>query len=84
MDIDLGKKTSLKVKVDDKEYDIFAPTVLQAQKFQENAKKVEDGDLLPFINFLQELGLPKDVTEFLDIHQFKKLSDGLLGMVEKK
>lgn len=86
MDLDLGSKVTCNVKVDGAEYKISAPTVLQTEKYQKELNKVEnDGQSVgAFIDFLEQLGMPRNVSQNLDVVQLRKLSEGLLGLVEKK
>ena len=85
MDLDLNK-TVINVKLDGQEYKIGAPTVRQSEKYQAkiDSKAAKGKELDAFIDLLGELGLPRDVSENLDVVQIKKLSEGLLGLVEKK
>ena len=82
--LDLGTRSVLKVKIEGEAYDLHAPTVSQTEKFQKELKGQEDDQMGAFMSLLEELGLPKTITQKLDVVQVRKLSDGLLGMVEKK
>ena len=84
MDLDLGQKAVCNVKVGGKEYKMTAPTVKQTEEYQLGLKKSKGGEMSAFIDFLDTLGLPRAVAENLDHVQVRKLSDGLLGLVEKK
>jgi len=84
MELDLGAKAVINVSVDGKKHAMRMPTVIEAQLFQQKMKGAKDNDLELFCEFVDVLGMPKDVSSNLDIHQFKKLSEGLLGMAEKK
>jgi len=84
MDLDLGEKAVCNVKVGGKEYKMNAPTVKQSESYQKNMAKKKDGEMTAFIDLLDELGLPREVSENLDVVQVRRLSEGLLGLVEKK
>lgn len=84
MDIDLGSKKFANVKVNGETYKLSLPTVKQTDEFRAKTN-AEDSNLSElYFEFLEELGMPRDIVEQLDIHQFQKLSDGLLGMAGKK
>lgn len=84
MDIDLGQSARANVKVGGESYMMRLPTVLEAEKFQDEIKKDEHSSLKVFMALVIDLGLPEDVAKTLDVHQFTKLSEGLMGMAEKK
>lgn len=84
MDLDLGSKAVCNVKVGGKEYKMSAPTVKQSENYQKSLSKSKGGEMNAFIDLLDELGLPREVSENLDVVQVRKLSEGLLGLVEKK
>ena len=84
MDLDLGSKSVMNVKVGGKEYKISAPTVSQTEAYQKTVGKKENLSTGPFIKFLADLGMPEDVSQNLDVVQMRKLSEGLLSLVEKK
>lgn len=85
MDLDLGNSAVFNVKVNGGEYKMSAPTVRQAQKFQEKFEKAKEKDQIDaLLGFLADLGLPDDVSEKLDVVQLRKLSEGLLSFNEKK
>jgi len=84
MDLDLGSKAICNVKVGGSEYKMSAPTVKQSETYQKSLGKKQGSEMGAFIDLLAELGLPKEVSEDLDVIQIRKLSEGLLGLVEKK
>ena len=84
MDLDLGEKAICNVKVGGKEYKMSAPTVRQSEIYQKTLAKKSGSEMSAFISLLEELGLPKQISENLDLVQVRKLSEGLLGLVEKK
>lgn len=83
MDIDLGGAVKANVKIGEQSYQMRLPTVLEAEAFQEKMKD-EDKQLRLFVSLVVKLGLPEEVATKLDVHQFQILSEGLLGMAEKK
>jgi hypothetical protein len=85
MDLDLGSKAVMNVKVNGEEYPIEAPTVSQTEKYQKAIKKKGDSDQMEaFSIFMVDLGMPEEVMKKLDVVQVRKLSEGLIGLVEKK
>jgi hypothetical protein len=83
MDLDLGSSIVFNVKVNGGEYKMTAPTVMQAQSFQEKCKDNEGEELPIFLNFIVDLGMPKDVAKKLDVVQLRKLSEGLMDISKK-
>ena len=83
MDIDLGEKPVANVKVGSKTYEVKLPTVRDAQWLQDELKKEEGKEVDVMLDFIDRLGLPKDVGETLTPLQLQKLSDGLIGTQKK-
>ena len=84
MDLDLGSKSVMNVKVGGKEYSMSAPTVAQTEKYQKSVAGDDADQTGGFVDFLAELGMPEDISRNLDVVQMRKLSEGLLSLVEKK
>lgn len=83
-EIDLGEKEVANVKLAGKVYKMDLPTVKAAKKFDDLKKQKGEENLDLYVEFLSDLGLPKDICESLTLRQFKKLSEGLMGDSEKK
>jgi hypothetical protein len=82
MEINLDSEILVRAKFGGQTFELREPTVKQVQAFQ---KMMKDGDEMDsYLEFLEDLGLPKDVTENLGITKLQKLSEGLLGNFEKK
>lgn len=84
MDLDLGNSVVFNVKVNGEAYKMSAPTVLQAQEFQEACKENQGSEVPIFLSFITDLGMPEEVAEKLDVVQLKKLSEGIMSVAEKK
>lgn len=84
MDLDLGSSVVYNVKINGESHKLTAPTVLQAKKFQDKIKEKPGEELECFLKFVVDLGMPKEVSENLDLGQLKKLSEALMSVNEKK
>jgi len=72
------KKKSLQIKIYGKEYNVSFPTVGQVQRWVKDSKKgaeEDQNDLL--MEFLEELGLPKDVFQ----EMYPEDAEQLVGML---
>ena len=84
MELDLGEKEIANVKLAGKSYQVSLPTIKAAKKFEAMKKEKGDDDLDLYVDFLADLGLPREVSESLTLRQFRVLSEGLMGDSEKK
>lgn len=83
--IDLGNDEIFSVKLNGKSYDIREPTVKDATAFQKAQKDKQEGDEISlFINFLEGLGLPRDIAENLSLSKIEILTKRIMGNLEKK
>lgn len=80
MEIDLGDEIKIKVKYATKEYSLREPTVSEVQKLSESDKKSFDA----VTEFLEVLGLPRDIISGMGVSKASKLVDGLTDMLVKK
>ena len=85
-EISLDSTPSIKAKFAGQVYNIKEPTVLQVQEFQEKAKSEENGQpsFEQTMEFLSNLGLPKDVLHKLTISKLNELTSVITGQLEKK
>lgn len=62
------------VTIDDQPYKMRSPTISDRKKFSEAFKKIEDDEkaLDFFTQWFEELGLPRDASEKMDLTTFKK------------
>lgn len=84
MDLDLGEKAVCNITIAGDKYKVEAPTVQQSESYQNKIKVDGISSISEFVDLLSELGLPKKVSQSLDILQMQKLAEGVLGLVEKK
>ena len=84
MDLDLGSKVVCNVKVNGQEYKMSAPTVKQTDELNVKSKAKNADELKVYLDFIEDLGMPRKVAENLDVVQLQKLTEGLLGLVKKK
>lgn len=83
-DFEIKAKTKIKVGIYDKEYEIFKPTVKQAEFFAKEAGSLDDKDkLAKTVEFMSLMGLPKDVSENMEIEHFAQLVEFIVGKVKK-
>ncbi len=84
MDLDLGQSVKYNVKINGVEYPMDAPKAVYVNNFRKKLNKSEDEGVELFIELCVDHGLPKDVTESLDLVQLTRLAEGLTGSNEKK
>lgn len=65
-------KKVVRVHVGDKHYDVSKPTMRQAQKYAKS-KTIEET-----VDFLDELGLPKDICWDLDVDSLREITESLM------
>lgn len=80
------KKRSVKVVCEDQEYEVEIPKIKQRMEFQKLWRKIEDNeekqmDLL--LEYLEELGLPIEVSEQMYMEDLVKLTE-IIGGAGKK
>lgn len=71
--LDLGEKRKLDVKFEGKIYELTYPSVQMGLEYDEKYKKQEKSDTEIMIEFVEELGLPREVAIQLEDFQFVKL-----------
>ena len=82
--IDLGNDSVYMVQVNGTSYEVREPKIKDARAFQKAQKKKGDDEMGVFIDFLDGLGLPREVSENLALSKIKTLTDRLIGDLEKK
>lgn len=81
-EIDLGSEIQINVKYGGKEYSMREPTVAEIEKFRTKEEEKAGADAL--LDFLDTLGMPKDVVSQMGMSKAKKLVDDLMDLVTKK
>ncbi len=69
-------KTKIEITVYGQKYDLSAPTALQAAEFSDMTSKqgISSVEMLKLTQeFIIKMGLPKEITEDLDLDNTKKL-----------
>jgi hypothetical protein len=84
MIIDLGEIQKASVKIGASTYEVGVPNLEQSQNFRDKMKGQEGKELEVFVELMDELGLPSEVSKKLSVAQLGKLSEGLLGTPGKK
>lgn len=86
MEIDLGVKPSVKVKLGTDCFDMSVPSVKNSMEFSKLVESCSDDFSRTelFVDFMSKLGLPKEVIEELSLQQLTMLSEGLMGSPGKK
>lgn len=83
--ITLGQKTVFKVVIGDNEYEMKKPTAKEVAKLHKSSKDKKDDleTLEALIDFFEGLGLPRKVTEDLEVDQILLLSEKIGGSKKK-
>lgn len=75
--LEFSKKV-LKFKFDGNEYEMKYPSVIQVNLFAEKQRKASDDDsLLNVLDLFAELGLPREVSEQLEVEHLTKIVEVL-------
>ncbi len=83
-DFEVKQKTKIKVSIYDQQYEMVKPTVAQAKQLVKFSKDGDESDGLDkTIEFMEMLGLPKDVSIAMEIDHFTKLVEYITGQVKK-
>ena len=82
MDIDLGEELVFNVRLGDKVYKMSEPTVHRLEAYRE--KQSGNESMLPAIELLVDLGLPKQVGETMGVTKLTKLIEGITGALTEK
>jgi len=82
MDIDLGEELVFNVRLGDKVYKMSEPTVQRLEAYRE--KQSGNESMLPAIELLVDLGLPKQVGETMGVTKLTKLIEGITGALTEK
>lgn len=84
MKIDLGQVIVYEVTLGEKTFSLREPTVKDIKKMQDETKTMGENSLEAYLNFLSEIGLPKDVAETMGISKMQMLTESLVSSVGKK
>lgn len=80
-------KTKITVDVYGTKYALNKPTVSQAEQLAKFSKEEmeQNGDALKrTVEFMEMMGLPKEVSEAMEVDQFAELVEFIVGTVKKK
>lgn len=83
MRIEVPEAEKVIVKIGTVEYDMAVPTLGMSRKLQEDAKD-KPNDIGLIMDFVEELGLPKEVVNKLTNKQLQQISNGLMFGDDKK
>lgn len=78
------KRKSFEFKLDGKTYNVRSPKVKEVEKLQKESKEKGDEDLSVAINFLDSLGMPKDVCYGMEAEHLQIVIETVSGASEKK
>ena len=78
MRIDLGEEIIFEVVMGSEVYKLREPKLSEVKKF--HSASSDDA----FVDFIVELGMPRDVAEGLGVLKLKKLADGITGAISEK
>ena len=84
MVLDLGAKTVYEVKYDGKLYSLQEPTARQINAYQKSSSADESNTIESLLDFLSELGLPKEVGNELGISKLQMLTEHLTKKYSEK
>jgi hypothetical protein len=80
MDIDLGSDIVFQVKYNGQTYNVKEPVIGQLDKLKGNS----ENDIVPVLDLLDDLGLPKSISVKMPMSKVKKLLDTMLGQLTEK
>ena len=81
MELDLGKKTVYKVKLEGETYEVKKPSVREISSFNKKIKDVDATDQFDITkDWVASLGMPSEVVEDLEMDQFTQLLDMVSGL----
>ena len=83
MEIDLGSSVVYKVKLNGQEYSLKEPSVKDIIGFQKEMKDDKE-NIAHTVNFINKLGLPKDICEDLGLAKLKMLVEKITGELQEK
>lgn len=81
-EIDLGSEVEFNIKYAGKEYSMREPTVEEIDQFR--AQDVDKAGAAFLVEFLDKLGMPKDVVLKMGMSKARQLIDGMMDMITKK
>jgi hypothetical protein len=86
-DLDLVKKSGLKVKIYGVEYVLSKPKVSQVEEMAERLEKKESapgGDIKLLREFVHKCGVPNEVISEMDAEDFNTLAEFIVSSGKKK
>lgn len=79
-------RTTIEVKLDGKEYTLRMPTYKEGILYKHEIKLLQDDDVKAserLVEYLSKLGLPKEVSESLEIGHLEQVLEFILGAKKK-
>ena len=73
------KRKKLNIKLDGNEHEVSFPTVKQFSEYQKELKDSEGKEIDLIVNFLDKLGLKKEISEGLEMDHMTQIIDALGG-----
>jgi len=84
-DFVLPERKKIKLSIYGQSYEIEKPTVTQSQAMQKRLDDCTDAEKLNvMVDLFDTLGLPKSVTEQMEMAHFSKLVEFLTGALDQK
>lgn len=80
MELVFDKRTEIKLSVYGQTYTLKKPTIKQVKSFESRMKDSSGKEMEMASEFLNELGLPIEVTENLEVDHFSKIVESLMGV----
>lgn len=83
-EFEIKQKTKIKVSIYGSEYDLVKPTVSQAKEMSKFADEKDQSKAIEAtIDFMELMGLPKEVSSTMEIEHFTQLVEFIVGKVKK-
>lgn len=83
-DFEVKQKTKIKVSIYDQEFELCKPTVGQAEHLASFSEVSDDKKALAkTIEFMELMGLPKDISEKMELEHFTALVEFVVSKVKK-
>jgi hypothetical protein len=79
-------RTTIEVKIDDKTFNMRMPTYKEGIQYKSSVKECGDDEIKTsdlLMGYLEKLGMPKEVTETLEIGHLEKILEFILGAKKK-
>jgi hypothetical protein len=83
-DFEVKQKTKIKISIYDQEFSLSKPTVGQAESLASFADLKDNSEALKrTIEFMELMGLPKDISESMELEHFTALVEFVVSKVKK-